>query len=94
MIENSQVTQKGGYNIEAVSNSVVACVKVLLDDPLPRIHLKMDISSDCFDVVKRVTQIHSKYWDCFRRYACNEWFVGCESESDEILSESSVEMDG
>nr|CAD7397247.1 unnamed protein product [Timema poppensis] len=53
---------EGGYNVTSVSHSVVMCTKALLGDPLPVVRINRPLSSSAVDDIRRVINVHSKYW--------------------------------
>nr|CAD7261845.1 unnamed protein product [Timema shepardi] len=53
---------EGGYNVTSVSHSVVMCTKALLGDPLPVVRINRPLSTSAVDDIRRVINVHSKYW--------------------------------
>ncbi|CAG8507560.1 3147_t:CDS:10 [Paraglomus occultum] len=54
---------EGGYNINSISKSALACVKVLLGEDPPDLG-PISPSKDCIETVHQVTKIQSQYWKC------------------------------
>ena len=59
----------GGYNVEAISNSALAVVKVLLGDAPPEIQ-PMVASEAATETVWQVAMEQSKYWKSVNPKAC------------------------
>lgn len=54
---------EGGYNISVISDSSSACMSVLLGNDPPVIKNTIPRQAT-YQVVEKVTQIHSNYWNC------------------------------
>lgn len=52
---------QGGYNVEAIATSALACVEVLLGDEPRAIKLGPASASAC-DTVQQVISVQSKHW--------------------------------
>ena len=54
---------QGGYNVDAIANSSLECVKVLLGETPPPMQ-SLHATSAGTRTVHLVTQTQSRYWDC------------------------------
>ncbi|CAG8443675.1 9185_t:CDS:2 [Diversispora eburnea] len=54
---------EGGYNLESISKSALACVKVLLGEPPARLGPIIP-SHDCIETIHQVIRVQSRYWSC------------------------------
>jgi len=52
---------EGGYNLSTISNSMEACVKVLLGNPCPVVDAS-DIADSALESITNACRVHSKYW--------------------------------
>ncbi|OZJ01962.1 hypothetical protein BZG36_05129 [Bifiguratus adelaidae] len=59
------IVLEGGYNLHAISTSALACMRVLLGDPLPRFPHPLLPSRSASETVLDVMKIQSRYWACF-----------------------------
>ena len=56
---------EGGYNLDSIASSMTACSSILLGAQPPRLK-SVKASPKCAEVVQRVSEVHSKYWDCLK----------------------------
>ncbi|CAG8648726.1 17698_t:CDS:10, partial [Acaulospora morrowiae] len=54
---------EGGYNLESISKSALACVKVLLGESPARLG-PIKPSQDCIETIHQVIRVQSRYWSC------------------------------
>ncbi|CAI2166687.1 17435_t:CDS:10 [Funneliformis geosporum] len=54
---------EGGYNLDSISKSALACVKVLLGEPPCKLGPIIP-SQDCMETIHQVIRTQSKYWNC------------------------------
>ncbi|CAG8518115.1 1569_t:CDS:2 [Acaulospora colombiana] len=52
---------EGGYNLESISKSALACVKVLLGESPARLG-PIKPSQDCIETIHQVIRVQSRYW--------------------------------
>lgn len=77
---------KGGYNIEAVANSALACVKVLLGE-VPHVMQSMTASAAATTTLHLVAAQQSQFWKSIRpTFASKDGMLLCKVDS--ILADS------
>ncbi|ODQ53166.1 hypothetical protein SAICODRAFT_19094 [Saitoella complicata NRRL Y-17804] len=54
---------EGGYNLDSISRSALACTKVLMGEPPDELH-SIYANEAAVDTVHKVVQEQSKYWKC------------------------------
>ncbi|PKC71437.1 histone deacetylase clr3 [Rhizophagus irregularis] len=54
---------EGGYNLDSISKSALACVKVLLGEPPSKLG-PINPNQDCLETIHQVIRTQSKYWNC------------------------------
>lgn len=59
------VCLEGGYNLRAISKSALAVAKTLMGEPPERMVIP-SISRAGFNVIEKIKQYHSPYWNCMR----------------------------
>jgi len=59
---------EGGYNVDSVSYCMTMCTKALLGDPLPPLDLKYPICKNAQKTLKRVVNVHKRFWTCFKYF--------------------------
>ena len=65
---------KGGYNLTSISESMAACTRSLLGDPLPLLtRLRPPLSGAQASITKTI-QVHRRYWRSLR--VMSEWAQG------------------
>ena len=60
---------EGGYNVNSISHSMALCVKSLLDDPHPMLHVPPrwnGIQTSALESLKNVLKTQSEYWKCLK----------------------------
>jgi len=56
------VALEGGYNLTTISNSMVACLKALLNEPLLPIELNKTVAFSAINSVNETKKAHQSYW--------------------------------
>jgi acetoin utilization deacetylase AcuC-like enzyme len=60
------VALEGGYNLDAISRSMTACVASLLGDIQIDLSEKLKLNTSVIKSVDETVQAHQKYWKCFQ----------------------------
>ncbi|KAF0462341.1 histone deacetylase clr3 [Gigaspora margarita] len=56
---------EGGYNLDSISNSALACVKVLLGEHPAKLG-PIKPSQECVETIYQVIRVQSRYWSCLK----------------------------
>ncbi|CAG8455989.1 16328_t:CDS:10 [Dentiscutata heterogama] len=56
---------EGGYNLDSISNSALACVKVLLGEHPAKLG-PIKPSQECVETIYQVMRVQSRYWSCLK----------------------------
>lgn len=59
------IALEGGYNLDSIAVSAVACMNVLLGEAPEAIQDGLVPKKECFETVELVKSIQKKYWRCF-----------------------------
>lgn len=58
------VALEGGYDLNSIAVSALACMNVLLGDAPEPIDHNLIPKQECIDTIKEVKTIQKKYWNC------------------------------
>ncbi|CAG8450296.1 7362_t:CDS:10 [Ambispora leptoticha] len=91
---------EGGYNIDSISRSALACVKVLLGEAPDRLP-PIKPSKDCMETVHNVLRVQSRYWKSLApehveiaegmrklKYYCGR--KGCDQDMGAVIKERTL----
>lgn len=61
------IALEGGYNLNAISHSMLSCLKALLLEPALPLHLNDMISNVAINAVKETKSAHQAHWKCLAK---------------------------
>ena len=86
---NLCVVLEGGYNLDAIARSALSVAKVLIGEPPDELPDPLsDPKPEVIEIIDKVIQLHSKYWNCFRRRHANSGCNFNEPINDSIISKN------
>jgi histone deacetylase 6 len=60
------IALEGGYDLNSIAVSALACMEVLLGESPDPIDPSLQPRPECLDVIRTVKYVQSQYWECCR----------------------------
>lgn len=58
------IALEGGYDLNSIAVSALACMNVLLGDSPEPIGPNLKPKKECIETIVQVKKVQQKYWDC------------------------------